>query len=867
MAALILLMFSAALRLSAGAVTYSENESSARMENGFVALRFMKDTATVHIAADFLGAGAYVDVFSKPFGLEVLLPSSAAPRTCGSAAPAVTHSVSANQDEVTIQADGITDCETNPLVSESWTMTMRANRRDISFSIRGRALVAAQVRAVLHGAYFRSPSIYGLFDDRGVAQMMNKTAACLGSNQTMSRLYALGGGVSVDYIRGDATRSQPVVLLSRGDSFGSGVQDIVLGSYPDVGLSYASSWGRCWAGDASAAVVDLQGSESWAYSASFVPNNYDFPAYSLSDVSRQPDMPFQDLRTYMTGVYGSPAGCLQGYYEGHNGTIAPTISHPDVGYEPDTNFFDPDNFISLSALMYSGDSFFLNEVRRVLERTGETMCGIGSDQLAAYCSAPRERKMHRNSASSLRFGQLGASSESEAAAAAGRTGQLMHHFVNLVPTYESIAGSEQLGPNVFWTWSVMRYIALTQDYAWAGRMFPYVDLSVRYLLTFFDERRGLVSAPGPLWIDVLVRENFTSDSNAAMVPFLLTAETYYETVCVMQASAASSSSSSSEQQQAAASADNCRAFAKQLRLVAERIAVTMSSELWDEASDDHFITQLDPNGGTRDFVDYDSNLLAVAFGAVLLGTNSSGGGGGAQAGLERSKKILARVDSGEFAHVRATWCSEKPYTGDACDCYIVGGSVCGDSVVTLARIGWADAHARRVVNDPATFDSLLLAPLQEDLAQDVWLYERYDSTGEQIRTSFYFEYPSLVTMMLREVRYGLEVGIDAVTVSPFRGSAPERFSLAFGETFFSYSENKVVLALPAPAADAARQELPPKTVTVVGMAPGSDFMVTSECAAAPKRVAADEFGRVVFAAQFLGSACPVTVEKVGESQQ
>ena len=30
------------------------------------------------------------------------------------------------------------------------------------------------------------------------------------------------------------------------------------------------------------------------------------------------------------------------------------ISHPDVGYAPNTNFFDPDNFIALSALIYSG---------------------------------------------------------------------------------------------------------------------------------------------------------------------------------------------------------------------------------------------------------------------------------------------------------------------------------------------------------------------------------------------------------------------------------------------------------------------------------------------------------------------------------
>jgi len=44
--------------------------------------------------------------------------------------------------------------------------------------------------------------------------------------------------------------------------------------------------------------------------------------------------------------------------------------------------------------------------------------------------------------------------------------------------------------------------------------------------------------------------------------------------------------------------------------------------------------------------------------------------------------------------------------------------------------------------------------LLDDLLRYTWLYERYDASGNQIRTAYYFEYPSLVVMMLREIQYG-----------------------------------------------------------------------------------------------------------------
>jgi hypothetical protein len=69
------------------------------------------------------------------------------------------------------------------------------------------------------------------------------------------------------------------------------------------------------------------------------------------------------------------------------------------------------------------------------------------------------------------------------------------------------------------------------------------------------------------------------------------------------------------------------------------------TRLWS-ADDDHYITQLNPDGSTRDFVDYDSNLIACAFGV---------------AGVERCHALLRRIDGGRCAHARATFVSEKWY--------------------------------------------------------------------------------------------------------------------------------------------------------------------------------------------------------------
>src|SRR3569623_325116 len=87
------------------------------------------------------------------------------------------------------------------------------------------------------------------------------------------------------------------------------------------------------------------------------------------------------------------------------------------------------------------------------------------------------------------------------------------------------------------------------------------------------------------------------------------------------------------------------------------------------------MTQRNRDGSIRDFIDYDANLLAIAFGIPSR---------------DRAEKIIARIHKGPCTHAsisapRPTYVSERFY--DAKNCY--NGNT-GDSAVTMGRIGWAE---------------------------------------------------------------------------------------------------------------------------------------------------------------------------------
>jgi hypothetical protein len=270
--------------------------------------------------------------------------------------------------------------------------------------------------------------------------------------------------------------------------------------------------------------------------------------------------------------------------------------------------------------------------------------------------------------------------------------------------------------------------------------------------------------------------------------------------------------------------------------MASDIVTGMNTHLW---AGDHYITQLNPDGTTRDFVDYDSNLLAVAFGI---------------APPDRAKLILARVDSGPCTHgdpaagrPRPTWVSEKLY-GPA-DTY--GGNT-GDSATTMGRIGWADGHARRAVGDAATFSNLILDPIQQQVDAATWLPERYDCSGNVAHSPYYHEYPQMAVMLMREVRYGINLGLGTVAIDPF---GPADYHYHVGDVNVDYSRSQVTLNLPGSGI---------RAYTVTGLVPDAGYLIrsTGRQAAEPQIVRADARGVLTFSAP-AGPRSAVRVKLIG----
>ncbi len=581
-------------------------------------------------------------------------------------------------------------------------------------------------------------SAHGLFE-RGAVQRINSSEPDFASTSRLERAYFVGapGKGAIDV---DAKGQREAVLHSRavcgnipaGGEARTGLELVLAGDHPDRDHWTRTSWA------AAEPRILSQGQRLGAVDMRVAANGHDFPAGGL--VTPRETLPERDLRAIYTAVYGTAAGVLGSY--DIPGAAYPTLAFPNRSYGSGNSFFDPDAWEVLRALLYSGDRYLQAEARKVIERSGAAMLP---------------------------------------------SGQIPHHFDGTAPTYVAISGATQTGPNIFWISSALDYAAETGDRAWLRAQMPRIERALAFITDRYDAGRRLISAPGPLWIDVFIRENFTSDTNAFMVGLLRrTAEAE------------------------AALGDHARAA--QQRALAGDIAAGMNARLWNG---DHYVTQLNPDGSRRDLVDYDANLLAVAFGV---------------APPDRARAILDRVDAGPCTHGRATWVSETYYGPD--DTY--NGNT-GDSATAMGRIGWADAHARRAVGDVATYRDKILEPLQADLLARTWLTERYDCNGNAIRAPYYHEYPELVAMLLREVSYGIELGVGSVSIDPIEARP---YSFALGGVAVDYSQSKVTAALPGTGA---------REYAIAGMTAGAEYSVKA-AGAGTQRVRADAGGTLRFTA-------------------
>lgn len=703
--------------------------------NGYTCVEVdLKSPRIATLRGDFAGNGAYGKNVLAAVGI-VLEREDADGKVHSSAAagPATLKVVSNTSLVVKIQIDGILDTQDGSAATDTWSLTLASGARSLVLETSGGIQRAVTAKAVRYSFGFLPTSIYALFD-RGVVQMLkaDDSKGYYASFDGLGRLYALGGPGGDGDTAGNASvamsrrhNSSGVVVRNSqdgGDSGYSGIQDVLAGGLPEADL-----WSSGWGDVKAQAITEV----SWKTRYDLAPNNWDFPVQGpFGDLGTSGNIRNEHLQAMLTGIYGSPVGQLcthdNGVKTGERvAQMATTIARPAYGYQDNYNFFDPDNYISTFALLMSGDPYLQEQVRMVLERNGDFI----NDK-----------------------------------------GQLPHHFEGTKPTYQALSGATQTGPNVFWILSCFNYAKTTGNLDWLKGYMPKLRNASAFLFDMIEPGFNLLNSPGSLMIDVFLRSQFTTDTNAMAVGFLRDFADAEDAVGNSTAAA-------------------------HLRDVAAAVAQAADTMLFSNETADHYVTQLNRDGSARDFVDYDANFIALAHGL---------------ASPDRATKIFNRLDSGRCVHGRATFVSERYYGKDD----TTHGNV-GDSWCSMGRIGWFDALARKRYGDQKTFDGMLLDPLIGDVNRWTWLHERFGCDGKPManRTSHYFEYPSVTAMMVHYIRYGIQLGFDSVVLAPF---GPTEFKYHVGSLHMEYDSKAGTVEL-AVSAQGSR------TITIEGFKADHEF--------------------------------------------
>eukprot|EP01120_Amphizonella_sp_Union-15-10_P015804 TRINITY_DN8197_c0_g1_i1.p1 TRINITY_DN8197_c0_g1~~TRINITY_DN8197_c0_g1_i1.p1 ORF type:complete len:770 (-),score=131.23 TRINITY_DN8197_c0_g1_i1:4-2313(-) len=705
-------------------------EELVTLQNSYLKLQFnLRQPQLDYLAADFTGKGFYgPNLFagrSDPLnrrGLVLERESSTNNRrvvfssSSGASSSLTVQTLVNDTSLISVRVSNIVDSVSDSVLTSSWTLSLSKNERFFNLSTSTRVLASSSSVTSIRLSSYLNPVSLTAFSSRGSLQLAYpNNPTYFGFSAPVERIFALGSGAGCVDARITIPREIVGLVGTSSGLFNSGWQVVLDGQFPTKDVWNSDGWNN-------AKTFTTSAGTEYTATMTISPNNFDFPAGNVSEAL---DLPIEHVQAIYTGVYASPAGALVSYLL--PGQISPTIAHPQHAYQDLYNFYDPDSWLSISSFMYSGDAYLFNEARKLLERSAGSMLP---------------------------------------------SGQIPHHFDVLNPIYTAISGATQTGPNIFWTSAALQYIKNSGDYDWLRRFYPPIRKSFDYLLNMYHPNVGLLNAPGPLWIDVFIRGNYSSDSNAFMVQ-LFRWGSELETFL----------------------GDTTRA--NYLNGIADKITEEMNRLLWRT---DHYITQLNPDMTIKDMVDYDSNLLAIAFQIPTL---------------QMSEQILKRLDSGSCIHglaslPRPTYVSEKYY--DSANCY--GGNT-GDSAVTMGRIGWADATARRVVGDLKTFENVLLNPILNLLNKNTWLYERYTCQSQPTHNPFYIEYPEMVVMLLREIAYGIRISLLEVVIDPWISS---RFTWDFGNLYVQYSQIYLIIRAPGDGSQ--------KAFTISGLVPTSKYLVS-----------------------------------------
>jgi len=648
----------------------------------------------------------------------------------------------------------------SPLLQVNLTFSVSsANPRALSVSTSVLAKSSFEATRVTLSTRWAPPDVISWYQ-RGVRQGFNMPSGFIASANPLVRWYSIGDGATgaVEVLPISSNPLPSSFYAGQGGSEGDSLSglDLPLWGAP----AQLDSWVDSFTGGS---LVDINAGSVSSSSIDIYPNDYSFPPSKIS-APRASSESDDDLATILAAAHGSSASALHSYDFFPEVRSAPCQVHsgPEPCYGGLYNFYDPDSAISNSIMLWSFDPLLHDAVRGQLETNMAHVCADG--QPADQCEV----------------------------------GQCIHHFVGSCDSspecfcknmpsgvqdcavYDAISGAVQTGPNIFTILASIRYVGATGNQTWLSSWIS----TLRSMMSFLDRRfipeRNLYLAPGSLQIDVFIRQNFTADSNAAMV---ILSEAFAD----LERSLGNTSGYDFYMTRAA------------------NLRIGMNAYLLSPDGD-HYCTQSDPvdasnPGGpirvcTRDFVDYDANLLAVA---AKVPPNTT-----------FAEQVLSRIDRGTCTHTgRATWVSEIMYNASNC----VNGNT-GDSAVSMGRIAWQDGLARQAIGGSDAknkFETLIAGPLQADVLKRTWLPERFDCQGRDAHNSYYFEYASVAGMLVFEIRYGIKLLPSSVTLDPLGGSA---FDFEITGLRITYSHTSIHIQLPSGHFGA-------RTITVTGVSQGS----------------------------------------------
>jgi hypothetical protein len=660
---------------------------------------------------------------------------------------------------------GVKDARNSALVTSDWSLLLAADSRRINISIAARATqTQANLSAVRVSLYARPHAVVAWFE-RGVLQTMDSSRRLFASNSSFERLYATSTSSGYDVT---ATGHSATVVISDGNAVmgRSGVQFVLVGRFPTM-----DEWTDDWR---FALPVGISKGDSYKLQLSLSPSDGPYPAvgienargahFGLESTAANTNLRAEDMASILNGIFSNAVAGLTTYQL--PGMIADELVHPvRTSYHDLYTFGDPTIWSHTAAMAYSGRS-----QRTHSHHSPPIHSRTISNQATRTYGHKLDLSLRRSALISLPRGRCLTTMTAEATRSLRRfcPSRFILQFLVLhrqvsVANINYSAGEQHTsliyesccrlvvvlllsccrgrfcyctGPNIFFIEAACTLAKFSGNIAWLDQMLPSIDRAADFLLASLDPDLGLVSTTGSLWVDTLRRGNFTLDTNAFLSHTLQVLSGVHAHLGHKEA-------------------------AEYYKTTAVSMIQGLNKHLWSSEGD-HFVTQLNADKNTtRDFVDYDGNLLAVALNVV-------------PANSTRAAKILARIDSGPCTHVGVgTFISEKPYLLE--DCF---ADNIGDSVVSTARYAWADAHARAAVGDYTTFYNTLLQPIMEEQASTGFMYERYTchKPRQPVHSPYYTEYPETAARLLIEIKYGINVELDSISVKPF---GPEAFAFEY----------------------------------------------------------------------------------------